>query len=72
MRFRERGSASSPRQQAARRLAEIEREIRHIKRLFPDLANAPSGRPRVQRVGRESGDDLRTGAERFSVRYLIH
>ena len=70
MRFRERGSGSSPRQQAARRLAEIEREIRHIKRLFPDLTNAPSGRARVQRVGR--GGDLRTGAERFSVRYLVH
>ena len=71
MRFRQRGSAPSPRQQAARRLAEIEREIRHIKRLFPDLANASSGRPRVQRVGRGDGD-RRTGAERFSVRYLIH
>jgi hypothetical protein len=70
MRFRERSSASSPRQRAARRLAEIEREIRHIKRLFPDLTNAASGRHRVMRTGR--GHDQPSDGERSSVRYLIH
>ena len=69
MRFRDRGSVFSLRQRAAHRLAEIEQEIRNIKRLFPDLADAPSHyrRPRFRH-----GRDPRANDERASGRYLIH
>jgi hypothetical protein len=66
---RGRGSSQSARQQAARRLAEIEREIRHIKRLFPDLMNGSS---RYRRPRLEHGRVWRTNEERSQGRYLVH
>jgi hypothetical protein len=69
MRFRESGLSSS-RQRAARRLAEIEREIRHIKRLFPDLTIKPR-RYRSQ-WARQGEPDSPAGADGRSGRYLIH
>jgi hypothetical protein len=69
MPFRDRESSQSPRQQAARRLAEIEREIRHIKRLFPDLLNGSS---RYRRPRLERGRDCRPNENRSTSRYLIH
>jgi hypothetical protein len=68
MSFRDRGTFLSLRQRAAQRLAEIEQEIRDIKRLFPDLADAPSHDRRRFRRGR----DFRRNDERSSGRYLIH
>jgi hypothetical protein len=70
MRFRDPGTASSPRQQAARRLAEIEREIRDIKRLFPDLTSGLCRyRPQHRTTGRRG---WRTHGESRAGRYLIH
>jgi hypothetical protein len=69
MPFRDRESSQSPRQQAARRLAEIEREIRHIKRLFPDLLTASS---RYRRPLLGHGRDWRPNENRSTSRYLVH
>ena len=69
MPFRDRGSSHSSRQQAARRLAEIEREIRHIKRLFPDLMNGSS---RYRRPRLAYGRDWPANPERSPGRYVIH
>ena len=70
MRFRDTGSVSSGRQRAAQRLAEIEREISEIRRLFPDLTNAPS-RSRSRRFEQRHRDRQADGDGR-SGRYLIH
>jgi len=69
MRFRDTGHASL-RQRAARRLAEIEQEIRDIKRLFPGLI-ATSSRYRSRRLEHRHHAG-QAGRGRRSGRHVIH